>query len=201
MIERAALAMADRKRPKRPPGSSAPQIPPAGPEPPEAFIVDSPDMNLPRVSLKPPPAPPAQARVPAPPPPVADKASEAKLIADFDRLVGSAPAKPAPASSFAPAEPPTAPSSATPQPEARITPANAVAALRPLFDDQFRLSLTRLQTAGAALAICVLVIGAAFLTARTWIVAQDWSCRTGVMTRLCPPVAMPKAKPLPELPT
>jgi hypothetical protein len=201
MIERAALAMADRKRPKRPPELSVAQTPPAGPEPPEAFIVDTPGMNVPRVSLKPPPAPPPQARAPIAPPPVADKASETRLIAEFDRLVGSAAVKPAPPRSPITPEPQAAPRSAIPQPEIGVTPANAAAALRPLFDDQFRLPLTRLQSAAAALAIGVLVIGAALLTARTWIVAQDWTCRTGVMTRLCPPVAMPKPKSLPELPT
>ena len=194
MIERAALAMADRKRPKQPAAPPAPETPPAGPEPPEPFIVNTSDMISPRVTLTPPPASP-QTRLSAAPPVPADRMSETKLIAEFDRLLGAVSAKSA-ASSDTRSEQATTPN------QERSAANDVAAALRPLFDDQFRLPLTRLQSAGATLGILALVIGAAVFAARTWIVAYDWSCRAGVTTRLCPPpVAMPKPPALPELPT
>src|SRR5262245_28356737 len=77
LIQRAALAMSDRKRLPRPAEPPAAK-PPLGPEPPEPFIADTSDMVAPRASLKPPPGP-RPARPPKPPAPVADRAAQAKL--------------------------------------------------------------------------------------------------------------------------
>ena len=190
MIERAALAMADRKGSKRPAASPETETPALGPEPPEPFIVDTSDMIVARVMLKPPPAPPH----PPAPAPAGERTSEAKLIAEFDQLLGAVSGRSAPTADTRSGKP-AAPS------QERAAATNVAAALRPLFDDQFRLPLTRLQSAGAALGIFALVIGASALTARTWIVAYDWTCRAGLAARICPPVAMPKPPALPELPT
>jgi hypothetical protein len=75
--------------------------------------------------------------------------------------------------------------------------------LRPTFDDHFRLSLTRWQSAGLALAIAALVVGALGMAASGWVAAYHWSCRTGLATTYCAPLSAPapQAPMRPEIPT
>lgn len=200
MIERAALAMADRKRVKRPDQlANTDNIPartmsPA--EPPEPFMVTR-----------------------SPEPSATGKPSQAKLIAELDALLGNVPAKPAATvegKTGAMIGPDIAarteiqsetvrateskPDSAL-KAGPRITPQNAAAALRPLFDDQFRLKLTRPQSAAIALAVMAFVVGACGLAAQTWVSAHDWGCRTAMTTKFCPPPAsVPEPPAPPEIP-
>lgn len=166
MIQRAALAMADRKRVNRP-------------AEPRAFD--------------------DAARV-------ASGKPQAKLIAELDSLLSNVRSNPA-----ASAEPdhPSRPEATSRSGDpgrtlTHVTPNTAAAALRPLFDDQYRLSLTRLQSASIAVAIFAFTVGACGIAAQTWTTARDWNCRTGLMKEYCPPpVAVPQPPPPlppPEIP-
>ncbi|HXF87042.1 MAG TPA: hypothetical protein VNK48_01650 [Xanthobacteraceae bacterium] len=77
------------------------------------------------------------------------------------------------------------------------------APFRPTFDDHFRLTLTRWQSAGLTVAIAALVVGALGMAASGWVAAYHWSCRTGFATTYCTPAStpVPQAPALPEIPT
>jgi hypothetical protein len=77
----------------------------------------------------------------------------------------------------------------------------ARAAFRPTFDDHFRLTLTRWQSAGMAVAIAALVVGALGMAASGWVAAYHWSCRAGLATNYCAPATAPEPLALPEIPT
>jgi hypothetical protein len=202
MIQRTALAMADRRRLRRSPEQSA-NNPPAQtsplPEVPEPFFAPKFEHTVTSI-----PVPPRSNQA-------TDASEQAKLIAEFDSLLSGrqsdqpAPTRTAPASTMQPATETrtTGPIGATTDPlktQTKLTASAAAAALRPLFDDQFRLSLTRWQSAGAAVAIVALAISACGLATHTWMTAHDWSCRTGLATKYCPSSA-PVIKPTPVRPT
>ena len=90
------------------------------------------------------------------------------------------------------------------RPEAPLAPAPAKIAppaVRPMFDDHFRLALSGWQSAGVTVAIFAFVIAAFGMAASGWATAHDWTCRVGLATTYCP--APPATKPLapPEIPT
>lgn len=129
--------------------------------------------------------------------PVAQLASDEPL--DF-----AAPMPPTatiePTAAIAPALPEAAPPVA---PRAQPNPAPAVAspAMRPMFDDHFRLSLTTVQSAALAVAIFAFVLAAFGMAARGYVSAHDWSCRVGMTTNSCPPAPPPKSLGLAEIPS
>jgi hypothetical protein len=74
-------------------------------------------------------------------------------------------------------------------------------AFRPMFDDHFRVTFTPWQSAGLAIAIIALVIGAFGMAASGWVSAYNWSCRTGLASTSCASSPIPKPLALPEIPT
>jgi hypothetical protein len=118
---------------------------------------------------------------PAPAEPIKPMA-ELKLVEQFDAATLVHPAAP-----IAPAAPT----------QAKATPPSA----RPMFDDQFRLSLTNLQSASAAIAIFAFVIAAVGMAASGWATAHDWTCRVGLATKYCPAPPVPKPLALPDIPS
>ncbi len=87
-----------------------------------------------------------------------------------------------------------------PLPGAPVPP-GVRAPFRPTFDDHFRLTLTRWQSAGLAVAIAALVVGALGMAASGWVAAYHWSCRAGLATTYCAPPPAPSPSPRPEIPT
>jgi hypothetical protein len=77
----------------------------------------------------------------------------------------------------------------------------ARAPFRPTFDDNFRLTLTRWQSAGLAVAIAALVVGALGMAASGWVAAYHWSCRAGLATSYCAPPPLPSPSVPSEIPT
>ena len=73
-------------------------------------------------------------------------------------------------------------------------------AIRPMFDDHFRIVLTGAQSAILVITIVALVIGAFGMAAHGWATAHDWSCRLGLVN-YCPPSVAPKPLALPEIPS
>ena len=74
-------------------------------------------------------------------------------------------------------------------------PGTMPAAIRQPFDDHFRLTLTKLQTALLASAVFALVLVAAGMAANAWLAAQDWGCRTGLTTDCSSTIPRPIARP------
>lgn len=147
-------------------------------KPPEAAQTQ----NKPAAQTKPERKAETAARVEPPKP--AGPAAAITLVDQFDLT-----ALPFTATPFAAA--PAAPAPAAP----------AASAIRPMFDDTFRLTLTAWQSAVAAVAICLFVLGAFGMAAYSWVVAHDWSCRVGLVEKYCPPVPQPKPLPQPEIPS
>jgi len=83
----------------------------------------------------------------------------------------------------------------------RPAPPSAASAMRPMFDDTFRLTLTKGQSAVTAAAIGLFVLAALGIAAYSWVVAHDWSCRVGLVEKCCPPGLPPKPLPRPEIPS
>jgi hypothetical protein len=78
---------------------------------------------------------------------------------------------------------------------------SAPPAFRPMFDDQFRLALTGIQSLVLAIVTFAFVIGALGMAANGWVTTHDWSCRVGLLVKSCPPIDIPKPIMPPEIPT
>jgi hypothetical protein len=105
-----------------------------------------------------------------------------------------------PTATIEPALPEAAPPVA-PRAQPKPAPAATVPAMRPMFDDHFRLSLTTVQSAALAVAIFAFVLAAFGMAARGYVSAHDWSCRVGMTTNSCPPAPPPKSLGLAEIPS
>ena len=94
------------------------------------------------------------------------------------------------------AAPMTTPMTSTPSsaPEPRSS------AIRPMFDDTFRITFTTAQSIVVAIAIILIMLGAFGMAAYSSIIAYDWSCRAGWVEKYCPPVPELKPLPRPEFP-
>ena len=118
---------------------------------------------------------------PAPAEPV-KSAAQIKLVEQFDAATLVHPVAP-----VAPAAPT----------QAMVTPP----AVRPMFDDHFRLTLTSVQSASFAIAIFAFVIAAFGMAASGWATAHDWTCRVGLATKYCPAPPLPKPLAPPDIPS